>query len=45
MIITIEEAATGTAAAAVVINIGANDRLVLTDTNGGSDLTTVTADL
>jgi hypothetical protein len=42
--IKIEEAATGTAAAAVVINVGDGDTVSITDTNGGSDLSTVTVD-
>jgi len=42
--ITLEEAATGTAASAVVINVPTGIQTILTDTNGGSDLSTVTLD-
>ena len=42
--ITLEEAATGTGASAVVINVPTGVQTILTDTNGGSDLTTVTLD-
>ncbi len=42
--LTLEEATTGTAASAVVINVPTGVQTILTDTNGGSDLSTVTLD-